>query len=78
MQVNLALCLMFVIAGAIIFVFAEELSKFERRLVEKFPATRITGWSGTRKGTNSWRLVGLLLALLGVFFTILPLVLLHR
>jgi hypothetical protein len=41
------------------------LSLFERRMVEKHPRTRVTGWSGTPKGTMSWRFVGLLLVLFG-------------
>ncbi len=56
---------LFVIAGIVVIVFAERLSMFERRMAEKHPSTRVTGWSGTRKGTMSWRVVGLLLVIAG-------------
>jgi hypothetical protein len=54
-----------VVAGVIVLVFAKRLSMFERRMVEKHPGTRVTGWSGTRKGTLAWRAVGIMLIVLG-------------
>jgi len=54
-----------VIAGIIVVAFAERLSLLERRIVDKHPNTRVTGWSGTKKGTRAWRLVGMLLIFVG-------------
>jgi uncharacterized membrane protein YdcZ (DUF606 family) len=78
MQVESIIGLIFVLAGVVVIRFAEKLSLFERRMVEKHPATRVTGWSGTRKGTISWRIVGLLLVVLGLVVATLPLLLLHH
>jgi uncharacterized membrane protein len=54
-----------ILTGVVVVAAAEQLSMFERRMVEKHPKTRVTGWSGTRKGTLSWRIVGLLLIVVG-------------
>jgi len=79
MQGISVLGLIFTLVGLVVIGFAEELSLFERRMVEKYPATRVTGWSGTRKGTISWQVVGLLLVVLGLAYEILPFLLFrHR
>lgn len=65
-----------VVLGVISIAFAERISMFERRLMDRFPWTRVTGWSGTRKGTMSWRVVGGLLIVLGLAYEI-PLLLIY-
>jgi hypothetical protein len=62
----------FFLFGVVIIGFAERLSRLERRMVQRFPGTRVTGWSGTRKGTISWRGVGLLFVILGLVDEVLP------
>lgn len=41
---------LFLIFGVCCVAFAQQLSDSERKLVEKFPRMRVTGWAGTRKG----------------------------
>lgn len=61
-----AVGVVFVVAGIFFAGFAERISSFERRLAEKYPITRVTGWSGTRKGIMYWRVLGLVWATLGL------------
>jgi hypothetical protein len=58
------------IAGVAIILCAKPLSDFEKRLKERKPCTKITGWSGTQRGVWSWRLVGLLVILLSAFVAV--------
>jgi hypothetical protein len=57
-----------VAAGTVVVVLSEKLSAWEKRLKEAQPWTRVTGWSGTRKGVIAWRFAGALLILLGILF----------
>lgn len=56
---------MLVIGGVVVFTAADKLSAFEKRLVDTRPWTRVTGWSGTRRGVLAWRVVGILILLCG-------------
>ena len=78
MQSDYIIGLIFVLAGVVVIHFAEKLSLFERRMVEKHPATQVTGWSGTRNGTISWRIMGLLLIVLGQVVETVPLLPHHK
>ena len=52
--------------GLWIIVYAARISYWERRLLDRHPWTRVTGWSGMRKGIFTWRLIGAALLLLGI------------
>jgi hypothetical protein len=55
------------LAGSAIFTWAERLSDLEKRLKVAHPWTKVTGWSGAKKGVLAWRCVGIMLILLGLF-----------
>jgi hypothetical protein len=55
------------IAGLTVFIFAKNLSDFEKRLKDAHPSTKVTGWSGTEKGVLAWRCVGVLIGSLEWF-----------
>ena len=54
------------VGAVLVITSAEALSSFEKHLTAARPSTRVTGWSGSRKGTQAWRGVGILLAAGGV------------
>jgi hypothetical protein len=56
----------FVAVGILICIFARQISNWEKRLAEAYSWTKVTGWSGTRKGILVWRCIGAMSALLGV------------
>jgi len=53
--------------GIVCFFGSAHISEWEKRLSQSHPKTRVTGWSGTPKGIFMWRLIGVLLAMIGVF-----------
>ena len=53
--------------GIVCFFGSAQISEWEKRLSQSHPKTRVTGWSGTPKGIFMWRLIGVLLAMIGVF-----------
>jgi len=55
-----------ILAGCGVIACAVQLSAFERRLLERRPWTKVTGWSGTRKGVVIWRVIGGVLVMLGL------------
>jgi hypothetical protein len=57
------------IASAIALTSADKLTALEKRLELAHPWTRVTGWSGTRKGVLAWRGVGILFLISGVIWT---------
>jgi hypothetical protein len=56
-----------VVIGVVCFSCAGRISDWEKRLTRSHPKTRVTGWSGTPKGIFMWRLIGVLLAMIGIF-----------
>jgi anti-sigma-K factor RskA len=57
--------------GVIVIGFSPHISNWERRLSDKHPSTRVTGWSGTWKGILVWRLIGAVLAFVGLLQLVL-------
>jgi hypothetical protein len=55
------------VAGIACFSCAPHISKWEKRSEQSHPRMRVTGWSGTPKGIFMWRLIGVLLAIMGIF-----------
>jgi hypothetical protein len=58
------------ISGVAILLCARHLSDFEKRLRERRPWTKVTGWSGTAKGVWCWRFVGVLVILLSLLVAV--------
>jgi len=54
--------------GIALVLLAPRISLFERRLLDKHPSTKVTGWSGTRKGVYAWRVIGVVLVLAGIIW----------
>jgi hypothetical protein len=48
--------------GILVARFAREISAWEKRMAQEHAWTRVTGWSGTRRGILIWRVLGLLSA----------------
>jgi hypothetical protein len=57
---------LFIVGGLGILFFATQLSALEKRLLEKFSWTRVTGWAGTSRGVYAWRFGGLLITISGL------------
>jgi hypothetical protein len=57
-------------AGIAVFVCAERFSDFENRLKIAYPSTKVTGWSGTKKGVLAWRFIGILVIFVALFFAL--------
>jgi hypothetical protein len=41
--------------GIAFFTLAPHISNWEREMIQHYPRTKVTGWSGTRKGTLARR-----------------------
>ena len=54
-----------IVVGCGVMACAAQISAFERRLLERHPWTKVTGWSGTRKGVLVWRIIGAAFVMLG-------------
>jgi len=52
--------------GISAFGLAPHISNWEKQLSDSCPWTRVTGWSGTQKGILAWRVIGAVLAILGL------------
>ena len=57
-----------IVAGVFVLVSAAKLDAFEKRLIDKYPKLKVTGWTGTNKGVMAWRGVGVLIVLDGSVF----------
>jgi hypothetical protein len=51
--------------GIAFFALAPQVSDWEKEMTQRYPQTRVTGWSGTPKGVLAWRCVGIMCAVLG-------------
>jgi hypothetical protein len=57
--------ILLILCGVATMIFAVHLSNLERRMITGNPSMKVTGWSGTNKGVIAWRLVGILLVIVG-------------
>lgn len=52
--------------GILVSRFAREISDWEKRMARAHTWTRVTGWSGTRRGILIWRVLGLVISVYGI------------
>jgi hypothetical protein len=59
-MVRLTLIGLIAVLGLIVATFAPQISHWEKRMADRYPFTKVTGWSGTPRGIFVWRVIGAL------------------